>query len=49
MLSSYPSDILHKYTSDNNWNTQVFNKRVTVNKGADKIKSEVLTMNYTIK
>ncbi|MEA2042070.1 MAG: DNA adenine methylase [Bacteroidota bacterium] len=48
LLSSYPSDLLQKYTKDNQWNSVRFNKHVAVsNKGKRKI--EVLTANYPLK
>lgn len=47
MLSSYPSDMLSRYTDMNKWNTKVFNFKVSVNKGGNgKKKVEVITANY---
>ncbi len=51
LLSSYPSDILSKFTAQHGWHTKSFQQRVTVaNKSAKpaKIKTEVLTANYPI-
>jgi len=52
LLSSYPSDILSKYTKSNNWNQRSFDMTVSVNakgEGARKKKTEVLTANYELK
>lgn len=48
LLSSYPSEVLTKYTMENNWKTQVFEQGVSVNAkgGILKKKWEVLTSNY---
>lgn len=48
MLSSYPSDILSKYTKEFNWTTIMFNQKVSVNakSGTKKAKIEVITTNY---
>lgn len=50
LLSSYPSDILIEHTRLNNWCTKSFNSKVSVNarQGNQKIKTEVLTSNYSI-
>lgn len=50
LLSSYPSDVLAKYTKANGWNQQVYEQGVTVNSksGYQKKKWEVLTANYPI-
>lgn len=50
MLSSYPSDVLHKYTKLHGWNMKSFSQKVTVNakSGYLKRKEEVLTTNYPI-
>lgn len=51
LLSSYPSDVLKKYTEQFGWYTKSFTMNVSVNKGAGsgKKKIEVLTANYPIK
>lgn len=52
LLSSYPSDILSKYTKANNWNTKSFDYTVSVannTRRRGKKKVEVLTFNYSIK
>jgi len=47
MLSSYPSELLSKYKTKNNWFTKEFELHVAIsNKGKRKI--EVLTTNYPI-
>lgn len=47
LLSSYPSDILNKYTNEFKWHQKSFEKHVSVsNKGKRKI--EVLTANFPI-
>ena len=46
LLSSYPSDILAKYTSQHNWYQKQIEQRVSVNKGAGKKKIEVITGNF---
>jgi len=48
LLSSYPSDELEKFTREHSWSTVKFEKQVSVNKGAGKIKIEVMTANYSI-
>jgi DNA adenine methylase len=50
LLSSYPSDILTKYTKANNWHYKVYEQGVAVNgkRRYQKRKWEVLTANYTI-
>ncbi|HUM50498.1 MAG TPA: DNA adenine methylase [Chitinophagales bacterium] len=50
MLSSYPSEILKKFTKAHGWHTAEFKQLVSVNaKGANqKTKIEVLTANYPI-
>ena len=45
MLSSYPSDILNSYSTQNEWNMKVFKMCRSVGGGQ---KTEVLTMNYTL-
>lgn len=49
LLSSYPSDLLAKYTAKGKWFTKTIDQRVTA-AGADKklFKVEVLTANYEI-
>lgn len=49
LLSSYPSEILKEYTKQHNWQTKLFDMRISVNAKADtknKRKIEVLTANY---
>ncbi len=46
LLSSYPSEILKKYSNQHNWNTKTIIQQVSVNKGSGKKKTEVLTWNY---
>ena len=50
LLSSYPSDILTQYTTENGWHTKSFQQKVTVNAKSGKLKPkiEVLTANYSI-
>jgi DNA adenine methylase len=48
LLSSYPSDILAKYTKRYGWHQLQVEQRVSVNKGAGKKKIEVMTANYPI-
>lgn len=50
ILSSYPSDILAKYTTDNGWHQKSFDMEVSVNKGCKngKRKTEVLTANFQL-
>lgn len=48
LLSSYPSEILTKYTSQHGWNTKSITKAIAVHAGAKKLKTEVLTANYAI-
>jgi DNA adenine methylase len=50
ILSSYPSDILTRYTKDNGWYSQAIEQNVSVNakSGKRKSKVEVLTANFKI-
>lgn len=52
LLSSYPYDILEKYSKQNGWYTQTFGKPLSASNGAlsdtRKRKVEVLTANYPI-
>ena len=51
LLSSYPSEILEKYTKKYKWSTQKIEMPVTIhiNRGLKpKVKTEVLTANYEI-
>ncbi|MBQ4818890.1 DNA adenine methylase [Aquimarina sp. MMG016] len=49
LLSSYPSDILFKYSKKNKWYSQSIEQTVSVTKGKrDKKKTEVFTANYDI-
>ena len=44
LLSSYPSELLTRYTEEYQWKTQSFTKNLAVSKGKTKV--EVLTWNY---
>ncbi|NND76996.1 MAG: DNA adenine methylase [Flavobacteriales bacterium] len=52
LLSSYPSELLERFTKNNGWNTKVFDKPLSASKLKDgakrKRKTEVLTANYPI-
>jgi DNA adenine methylase len=50
LLSSYPSEMLTRYTKDHGWHTQTIEQTVSVNakSGKRKAKIEVLTANYKI-
>ncbi len=48
LLSSYPSDLLTRYTKKFKWKTRSIEQSVSVNKGYGKKKIEVLTANYSI-
>ena len=48
LLSSYPSEILDKYTKKHKWHTLTKQTGVAVTKQTDKVKTEVLTANYPI-
>lgn len=48
LLSSYPSDVLSKFTQENKWYTSSKDSRVSVSKDTNKMKTEVLTANYNI-
>lgn len=50
LLSSYPSDLLKKYTSENGWYTKVFEQGVNIDPKTRYLKKkwEVLTANYPI-
>lgn len=51
LMSSYPSEILSKYTVDNGWNTMKIEQTVSVANGTGKPgkkKIEVLTANYDL-
>jgi Site-specific DNA methylase len=50
LLSSYPSDLLKRYTKDNKWQTRSIEQLVSVNAkgGYQKRKEEVFTANYVI-
>lgn len=51
LLSSYPSDLLAGFTNHHNWAQISFEQMVTVNQlsGKEKMKTEVLTANYSLK
>lgn len=49
LLSSYPSEILKRYTKDFGWHTVVYDQKVSISKNRRKSKQEVLTANYFIK
>jgi DNA adenine methylase len=46
LLSSYPSDVINEFIKKYGWKTKSFDQKVSVNKGAGKSKTEVLTWNY---
>lgn len=51
LLSSYPSDLLHKFTKQYAWHTKKIDKHISLStnsKGGTKRKMEVLTSNYPI-
>ena len=48
LLSSYPSELLKKYTKQNGWQTFNVEKKVAVTGKTSKMKTEVLTANYDI-
>ncbi|PQJ09485.1 methyltransferase [Flavipsychrobacter stenotrophus] len=48
LLSSYPSDILDQFVKRFGWYQKRVEQRVSVNKGAGKMKVEVMTANYPI-
>ena len=48
LLSSYPSDMLQKFTRKHKWHTLTKRTGVAVTKHTDKVKTEVLTANYPI-
>lgn len=50
LLSSYPSDLLTRYTKENGWQTQIIEQTVSVNakSGKRKGKLEVLTANFSM-
>jgi DNA adenine methylase len=48
LLSSYPSNILSKYISKYKWKVQKKSKAVAVTKHTNKIKTEMMVMNYDI-
>ncbi len=46
LLSSYPSKILTSYINKYNWKVQKITKSVAVTKHTDKLKTEMIVMNY---
>jgi len=48
LLSSYPSELLEKYKKRYGWHQVRVEQRVSVNKGAGKLKVECMTANYKI-
>ena len=46
LLSSYPSKILTSYINKFKWKVQKVNKSVAVTKHTDKVKTEMIVMNY---
>ena len=46
LLSSYPSEILSRYTARNGWHTITVTQNVGAGHVVGKLKTEVLTMNY---
>jgi DNA adenine methylase len=49
LLSSYPSDVLEKFTKTHRWHTLTKQAGIAVTHQSDKVKTEVLTANYTLK
>ena len=49
LLSSYPSEVLQKFTQKHKWHTLTKKTGVAVTKQTDKIKTEVLTANYPLR
>ncbi len=48
LLSSYPSELLDRYMKEHGWYQKRISQRVSVNKGAGKVKIECLTANYDL-
>lgn len=48
LLSSYPSELLEKYVKKFGWEQRRVEQRVSVNKGAGKVKIECMTSNYSL-
>lgn len=48
LLSSYPSELLDRYIKKYKWFQKRVEQRISVNKGAGKIKIECMTANYEI-
>jgi DNA adenine methylase len=48
LLSSYPSAVLEKYVKRYGWRQERVEQRVSVNKGAGKLKIECMTWNYDL-
>ena len=48
LLSSYPSELLARYVKKYGWYQKQVTQRVSVNKGAGKMKVECMTANYVI-
>lgn len=48
LLSSYPHTVLDEYVQQNSWSQLVHKRKVAVNAGIKKEKTEVLTANYDI-
>ncbi|MFN8266498.1 MAG: DNA adenine methylase [Chitinophagales bacterium] len=48
LLSSYPSDILNKYSKQNGWHTKSIKQLHKIGSNNSKTKTEVLTANYQI-
>lgn len=46
LLSSYPSKILQEYIKKHKWRVQKITKSVAVTKHTDKVKTEMIVMNY---
>jgi DNA adenine methylase len=49
ILSSYPSPLLNKYIKQHKWHVQTAKKSVAVTKLTEKIKTEVMVLNYSPK
>lgn len=48
LLSSYPSEVLTRYTAQNGWHTRTIVQNVGAGHVVGKCKTEVLTMNYDL-
>lgn len=48
LLSSYDSEVLQKFTAENNWQQKKIHKALSVTHKVSRCKTEVLTANYNI-